>query len=119
MRSICLALIAGLLILHVPLDVFRAEARPGSEPCAATSCCDLAPRDQPADAASAAAEDEQVPPTDDCAAGCHCACCGGLPIATAEAEYPPAALAPAPSATVERLGVRHDRPRDVFHPPRA
>ncbi len=120
-RSICLALVAGLLVLHVPLDVLRAEAGASAE----AACCDAGGCDErPATTSGedGAALEERAPPprpTDGCAAGCQCACCGGLPITTAEPEGPPPPLALAPSVAMELPGARRDRPREVFHPPRA
>ncbi len=117
LRWISLALVLGVMVLHLPLDVFRAAPSKDST----SSCC---PR------LSVGADDAcqelvvqsgaTAPvPKDGCDQGCHCGCCGGLPIFSETGSGPVVDRVGTPSVAPDRQGARHDRPLDVFHPPRA
>lgn len=113
-RLICLALILGVLVLHIPLDALRAQADDGR---VASSCCQGGATDC---AEQGVGDDASAPaPTDGCDQGCHCGCCGGLPLAPEAGPSVGAELPGASSAAFDRRGARRDRPLDVFHPPRA
>lgn len=118
-RVLALALMLGVVAMHAPLDAFRS--RPTAElpgPCCAASCAD-----EPAEANDGDArevEESQAPaPRDGCADGCHCGCCGRLPIADEGSVSAPLAEVIRGSRPLERVGARRHPLRDVFHPPRA
>lgn len=111
-RWVLLALLLGVLVIHVPLDA----CRPKVVTCLAASCCEAdAPTGGAAQAGATPAPDD----ADGCAQGCHCGCCGRLPIAE---DVPSQVIAGQPgvaASRAERLGGRRSRPPEIFHPPRA
>lgn len=115
---ICFALIVGVLVLHIPLDAFRSEAaRAGGSGCCpsvaadVSDCCD--------DVDHAVENDAGAPvPKDGCDSGCHCGCCGGLPLAADAGLSVVVDLPGARASLLDRAGARHVQPLEVFHPPR-
>lgn len=116
---ICFALIVGVLVLHIPLDAFRSEAAQAH----GSACCPSLPADVSDgcdDLDLAVENDAGAPvPKDGCDSGCHCGCCGGLPLGTDAGPSVVADLPGARSSTLDRAGARHVQPLEVFHPPRA
>jgi hypothetical protein len=117
-----LALVALMvLLLPVPLGEATASGAPGA------SCCSLPAADAGCDAGCAdpgcapSLADDAGDGTRDacCAEGCHCACCGALPIALARpgAGQIPCLVRPAPTRLID---ARADQvPFTIFVPPRA
>lgn len=118
-RSVCLALILGVLVLHIPLDAIRP--RPTGR--LVSSCCGAGAVDAGAacGAAGDAVDDAASAPVprDGCDQGCHCGCCGGLPLVSEASAGEGTTLPGVAAASLERRGARGARPHDVFHPPRA
>jgi hypothetical protein len=116
-RWIVQALIVGLLALHLPLDALRGRA-PVTE--ATSSCCGScapapdAPAEQPViDGAHPPA------PEDGCDLGCHCGCCGGVPLVAEVRPTTQLEVTSAPSPSFDRATARRARRLEIFHPPRA
>lgn len=116
---ICFALILGVLVLHIPLDAFRSEAAQAH----GSGCCPSATADVSdccVDMNVSAESDADSPvPKDGCDSGCHCGCCGGLPLAVDAGPSQGGDLPGSTGSSSERTGVRHARPLEIFHPPRA
>lgn len=111
-RWVLLALLLGGLVFHVPLDA----CRPKVVTCLAASCCEA---DAPIGGADHAGATPASEDPDGCDQGCHCACCGRLPIAEDVPSDVTAGQPGVASSRAERLGARRSRPPEIFHPPRA
>lgn len=118
-RLLAALLVLGVLALHLPLDALRVRA---DVAVATTSCCGGCAEpvvERTADAQASPDSADAPVPTDGCDSGCHCGCCGGVPIAA----EPGAVVAPDGRGVVRvparRLRVRRAPPLEVFHPPRA
>lgn len=122
-RALLALLALMVLLLPVPLgDVSAADDAGGA------SCCSLPSADddacgpectEPGCAPSLADDDGDGTRHPCCAEGCHCACCGALPIALAGpgAGQVPSLVRPAPT---RQLDARADQvPFTIFVPPRA
>lgn len=116
-RLICFALVLGVLVLHIPLDAFREK----SEGCSVASCCESGTSTQGDDCSDVGVDtDASAPlPQDGCDSGCHCGCCGGLPLAMDTGPSPGFDELGVPTSYLDRPGARCARRLEVFHPPRA
>lgn len=113
-RLLTLALTLSVLGMHVPLDALRSRAAA----LPTDTCCTSL---QTALKAHDAVPGDPSPPSprDGCDEGCHCGCCGRLPIAAEVNAEAPSREAGLRRVYLEPIGARCHRPREVFHPPRA
>ncbi len=125
-RWIVLALIVGLAALHLPLDAVRlhgpAPARVAAKvkACAKASCCaPKAPVAAPGDGSAPALDEDPPAPQDGCDPGCHCGCCGGLPLVAEVRPTVTLETASETSVAPARSTARGARRLEIFHPPRA
>lgn len=118
-RVLVMALMLSVMGVHAPLDAFRAGASAEAPaPCCGASCSDEPAALDDADAREVDGSRAPAPP-DGCDDGCHCGCCGGLPIAAEASASAPPAQTVRGSLPLELVGARRHPLRDVFHPPRA
>ncbi len=127
-RLLAALLILGVLALHLPLDALRSRPPAGAAVAAATtSCCGgcaertvVRAADDHAAGAEAVDDRADAPgPKDGCDAGCHCGCCGGVPIAAETSSIVAPERRGATRTSARRLRARCAPPLEVFHPPRA